>query len=46
MQAGRTFYDGPGDLHLVSRDAGATEPAKFIAFFVKDKGAPIVVPVR
>ena len=46
VHAGQTFYEGPGDIHVVSRNASTTEPAKFIAFFVKDKGAPIVVPVH
>ena len=28
------------------RNASATQPAKFLAFFVKGKGAPIVLPVQ
>lgn len=46
VRAGQTFYEAPRDIHLVSRNASATEPAKFLAVFVKDKGAPIVAPVR
>lgn len=45
LQAGQTFYEAPSDIHVVSSNASKTEPAKFIAFFVKDKGAPPVVPV-
>jgi quercetin dioxygenase-like cupin family protein len=43
---GQTFYEGPDDVHLVSRNASSTEPAKFLVFFVKDKGAPILIPVK
>jgi quercetin dioxygenase-like cupin family protein len=43
---GQTFYESPTDIHSVSKNASATKPAKFLVFFVKDKGAPPVVPVR
>jgi quercetin dioxygenase-like cupin family protein len=46
LKAGETFYENPDDVHVVSRNASATEPAKFIAFFVKSKGAPVVSPVK
>ena len=46
LHAGETFYEGPEDIHVVSRNASTTDPAKFLAVFVKDKGAPVVVPVR
>ncbi len=42
---GQTFHEGPGDVHAVSRNASDTAPAKFLAFFVKGKGAPVLVPV-
>jgi quercetin dioxygenase-like cupin family protein len=41
LKAGETFYENPDDVHVVSRNASTTEPAKFIAFFVKTKGAPV-----
>ena len=41
---GQTFYEGPNDLHVVGRNANSTRPAKFVAFFIKDKGAPVLVP--
>ena len=41
---GQTFYEGPEDVHVVGRNASATRPAKFVVFFVKDKGAPVLVP--
>lgn len=43
---GQTFYEGPDDVHTVSRNASQTAAAKFLVFFVKDKGAPILVPAK
>lgn len=43
---GQTFYEEPGDVHTVARNASQTAPAKFLVFFVKDKGAPILVPTK
>src|SRR4249919_741556 len=45
LTPGQTFYEGPRDIHTVGRNASSTKPAKFIVFLVKDKGAPVVVPV-
>jgi quercetin dioxygenase-like cupin family protein len=46
LKPGQTFYEGPDDVHVVGRNASQTKPAKFVVFFVKDKGAPIVVPEK
>lgn len=43
---GETFYESPSDIHSVSRNASNTKPAKFLVFFVKEKGAPASVPVK
>jgi quercetin dioxygenase-like cupin family protein len=43
---GQAFYEGPDDVHTVSRNASQTAPARFLVFFVKDKGAPILVPAK
>lgn len=43
---GQTFYESPEDVHTVSRNASTTKPAKFLVFFVKQKGAPITVPAK
>jgi quercetin dioxygenase-like cupin family protein len=43
---GQTFYESPEDIHTVSRNASSTQPAKFLVFFVKDKGAPNSVPAK
>ena len=44
LTPGQTFYEGPEDVHVVGRNASQTKPAKFVVFFVKDKGAPVLVP--
>jgi quercetin dioxygenase-like cupin family protein len=43
---GQTFYESPEDIHTVSRNASSTQPAKFLVFFVKEKGAPASVPAK
>lgn len=46
LTPGQTFYEGPDDVHLVGRNASTTEPAKFVVLLIKDKGAPVLVPVQ
>lgn len=46
LTRGQTFYEGPLDVHTVSRNASSTKPAKFIVVFVKDKGPDAVLPAR
>jgi quercetin dioxygenase-like cupin family protein len=46
LTPGQTFYEGPDDVHVVGRNASTTRPAKLLAILVKDKGAPILVPVK
>jgi quercetin dioxygenase-like cupin family protein len=46
LTPGQTFYEGPDDVHVVDRNACGTQPAKFLVFLIKDKGAPAVVPVE
>jgi quercetin dioxygenase-like cupin family protein len=46
LTPGQTFYEGPNDVHVVSRNASNAKPAKFLVFFVKDKGAPLLIPVK
>jgi len=45
LSPGQTFYEGPDDVHVVGRNASQAEPAKFLVFLVKDKGAPVVTLV-
>ena len=46
LTPGQTFYEGPDDVHVVGRNASQTEPAKFVVFLVKDRGAPVLTPVK
>ena len=46
LTAGQTFYEGPDDIHVVGRNASKTKPARFVVFLVKDKGAPVLIPVK
>ena len=46
LSPGQTYYEGPNDVHIVGRNASSTRPAKFVVFFVKNQGAPILEPVR
>ena len=46
LTPGQTFYEGSNDVHIVGRNASKTQPAKFLVFLVKDKGAPVLVPVK
>ena len=43
---GQTFFEGPDDVHVVGRNASSTQPAKFLVFLLKNKGAPAVVPAQ
>lgn len=46
LKPGDTFYEDPNDIHVVGKNASETEPAKFLVFFVKNKKADLVVPVK
>ena len=46
LTPGQTFYEGPDDVHVISRNASRTEPAKFLVFLIKNKGAPVLVPAE
>jgi quercetin dioxygenase-like cupin family protein len=46
LNPGQTFYEGPNDVHVVGRNASKTKPAKFLVVMVKEKGSPILVPVK
>jgi quercetin dioxygenase-like cupin family protein len=46
LTPGQTFYEDSNDVHLVGRNASKTQPAKFLVFLVKDKNAPVLVPVK
>jgi len=46
LTPGQTFYEGPNDVHTVGRNASKSNPAKFVVFFVKDRGKPIFFPSK
>jgi quercetin dioxygenase-like cupin family protein len=46
LEPGQTFYEAPGDVHSVSKNASDSKPAKFLVFIVKDKGTPPVLPAK
>jgi quercetin dioxygenase-like cupin family protein len=46
LKAGQSFYEGPDDVHIVDRNASATQPAKFLVVMIKNKGAPALVPAQ
>ena len=46
LAPGQTFYEGLDDVHVVGRNASMTRPAKMLVFLVKDKDAPILVPIE
>jgi quercetin dioxygenase-like cupin family protein len=46
LTSGQTFYESPSDVHVVGRNASDTKPVKFLVFLVKEKGAPVLVPVK
>ncbi len=46
LRPGQTFYEDSNDVHIVGRNASKTRPAKFLVFLVKDKDAPVLVPVK
>ena len=43
---GQSFYENPTDIHIVSRNASSTKPAKFLVFLIHEKGAPLVIPAK
>src|SRR3954469_4161770 len=46
LTPGQTFYEGPDAVHVLGRNASQTKPAKFVVFFLKDKGAPVLVHAK
>ena len=44
LSAGGMFYESPGDIHTVSQNASATEPAKFLVHMLRTIGTPVSIP--
>ena len=46
LRPGQSFYEGPNDIHIVSRNESSTKPAKFLVFLINKKGSPLVIPAK
>ncbi len=46
LTPGQTWYEGPEDVHVVSRNASNSAPARYLVFLVKNKGAPLLTLVK
>jgi quercetin dioxygenase-like cupin family protein len=44
--AGQMFLETPGQLHAVSRNASATQPARLLAILLAEKGAQLTTPAK
>lgn len=44
--AGQMFYEQPGAIHEVSRNASQTEPARLLAMIFAKKGSTLTTPVQ
>jgi quercetin dioxygenase-like cupin family protein len=44
--AGQMFLETPDQLHAVSRNASATQPAKLLAVLLADKDKPLTTPAK
>ena len=42
---GEMFYEPPGHIHVVSRNASDTKPAKILAVLIAEKNKPVTIPV-
>lgn len=45
LTPGELFYENPDDVHVVSRNASQTEPARFLVHILKTVGVPVSTPV-
>ena len=46
LTKGQTFYEAPGQLHAVSRNASDTEPTKVLVLSIAETGKPLLVPEK
>jgi quercetin dioxygenase-like cupin family protein len=45
-RVGDVFYENPGQVHAVSRNASTRKPARLLAVCITDKGQPVTLPVQ
>jgi quercetin dioxygenase-like cupin family protein len=46
FKTGESWYEAPGCVHRVSRNASTTEKAQLLVFFVTQPGKPVVEPAK
>jgi len=46
LTAGQMFFEQPGSVHEVSRNASQTQPARLLALIFAKKGLPKTTPVQ
>lgn len=46
LRPGDTFYEGPGDVHTIGRNASSTRRARFLVLLVKNRGTDPVLPAK
>lgn len=46
VAAGEVFVETPGDVHLMMKNSSDTEQVRFVVFFIKEEGAPLVLPAN
>lgn len=44
-KAGEYWYEAPGTVHSVSRNASKTKPAKLLVWSLVDEGKPVTLPL-
>jgi len=45
-KAGEYWYEAPGTVHSVSRNASQTQPAKLLVWSLVDEGRPVTEPLK
>ncbi len=46
LSPGQMFYENPENIHMVSKNASDTEPAKFLVHLLRTAGTPVSIPVE
>jgi quercetin dioxygenase-like cupin family protein len=45
-RAGETFYEGPHQLHISTKNGRKAEPARILVYHLSHKGEPLTLPER
>lgn len=45
LHEGQTFFEEPGAVHVISRNASATQPATFLAYLIGPTNQPTTLPL-